>query len=111
MEKWTPELLFEHFSTLRETDRELAAERNLRYDQRFDAQEVAQNKYEAETREKNKELNDVRLRFVSRETFENYREEQNKKVRNAMIFMFAEALAIIALGLTLIGLLLRDAKI
>ncbi len=73
--------------------------------------QTALDKLERDKKEKDGELNDVRHRFIPREVYENDKAEQAKKMRNAMIFMFVEALAIIALGLSLIGLLMRDAKV
>jgi hypothetical protein len=61
-----------------------------------------------EADKKNTELNDVRLRFIPREVFDNYKTEQEGKIRNALIFMFVEGLAIVGLGLVVLGLILRE---
>jgi len=111
MPKWTLTTYIAHNEAMRESGRRLQRERDRRY--KGEAEGLASNVrlLAKEQKAKNQELNDVRSRFIPREVFENYKEEQAKKVRNGLIFMFIEAIAIIALGLSLIGLLMRGAGI
>lgn len=104
MPKWTLDSFAAHITVL-------LAERDVRYMSEFHHIKENVDTALVERKDKDKELNDVRLRFVPREAFETYKEEQAKKVRGAMIFMFVEALTIIALGLSLIGMLMRDARV
>jgi len=90
---WTTVTLKEHFEAVLD-------EKEQRYLQRFDSQEQALRVAANETDKKNAELNDVRLRFIPREVFESYKEEQSKRGR-AMIITF------IVMGLTIVGLVLQ----
>lgn len=49
------------------------------------------------------ELNDVRHRFVPRETFEAYKDEQARKTRTILVTMAVMGLTIIGLGLQVLS--------
>jgi hypothetical protein len=94
--EWTIETLKEHFESLLD-------EKDLRYTQKFESLDTALKVAASETDKKNTELNDVRHRFIPREVFDSYKEEQSKKSR-ATIIMF------VLMGLSIIGLLLQVLK-
>lgn len=87
---WTVDTLKEHLTAL-------GVERDRRYEQRFQAQQDALLTAERESEKKNAELNDVRHRFIPREVFDTYKDEQAKKARSALI-------TFVVMGLTIIGL-------
>ncbi len=96
--------LQKHLLALRRADRRY-------YTQRFVDLQRAVELAAAEAEKKNAELNDVRFRFIPREVFEQYRDEQMKRNRAVIVGFITAGLAIIALGLTLLGMLLRAAHI
>ncbi len=111
MSEWTIDTLKEHFE-------DINAERTLRYDDRFAGQETANkialaslqreaDAYKAEADKKNVELNDVRHRFIPREVFDAYKEDQTKRMRAMLGTLIVMGLTIVGLGLTLIGILIK----
>jgi hypothetical protein len=90
---WTVETLKEHFD-------DLLCEIDKRYKQRFDGQEKALDVASDERDKKDAELNDVRLRFISREVFEAYVANQSKKARATII-------TFVLMGLTIVGLVVQ----
>jgi hypothetical protein len=85
--------LREHLLALRKGDREL---NRIKFQFVALALKVAAR----ETREKNKELNDVRHRFIPREVFDTYKESQLRRGRVIVV-------TFIAMGLTIVGLILQ----
>jgi hypothetical protein len=85
--------LKEHFESLLD-------EHDKRYSQKFDDMQRALNLAREESEKKNAELNDVRHRFIPREVFDSYREQQVRRSR-AIIVTF------VLMGLTIIGLVFQ----
>src|SRR5688500_2671774 len=90
---WTIRTLKAHYDAL-------LREREKRNESEFRALAKAVELAASEADKKNAELNDVRLRFIPREVFEDYKEGQAKRAR-ATIVMF------VLMGLTIIGLILQ----
>jgi hypothetical protein len=93
MSDWTVTTLKEHFE-------DLLKERDKRNESEFRGLAKAVELAASEADKKNVELNDVRLRFIPREVFEDYKAEQVARGR-AMIVTF------VVMGLTIVGLILQ----
>jgi hypothetical protein len=72
----------------------------------FKSQQTALQEAKAEAEKKNEQLNDVRLRFVSKEVYDKYIKDQGALFKWGMIGFITMGLTIIGLGLTVIGMLM-----
>lgn len=98
------------YSELREADKRAV-------DKAFETQQTALQEAKADADRKNSELNDVRLRFVSRETFEkdsndrdekfdNFKKDQQASFRWMAGLLITAGIAIVGLTITIIGMLM-----
>lgn len=78
----------------------LLAEIDKRYVQKFEDMQRALDVAANEAEKKNTELNDVRHRFIPREVFDSYKDQQIRRGR-AVIITF------VCMGLTIVGLVLQ----
>jgi hypothetical protein len=86
--------------SLKEHLEALLHEADKRYEQKFQDMQRALDVAANETDKKNSELNDVRHRFIPREVFDAYREQQLRRSRGIIV-------TFILMGLTIVGLVLQ----
>lgn len=86
--------------SLKEYFESLLGETEKRYREQFESLQRAIQLAARESEKKNEELNDVRHRFIPREVFDAYKEQQLRRGKSIIV-------TFVVMGLTIVGLVIQ----